>query len=306
MNTKNFKTGYFAGQWYILLSDSGVFNEIASIMLSRRILAITGFILAISAWRVFFESDGRFMLPLVISILAGVMVYTFQHQIDWWWAKKSQPGLPAPMKAMLLQSNSFIHQISPEDSERFEKRMALWVAAKDFIGKGIDKLPEDLKYITAIYPVMLSLYRENFLYEDLGRMVYYPHAFLTPHMPDRVHCYEVEGEDGVMIFSTEQMMVGHIHPKKYYNILLHAFAEAHRLKYPNENYPELPKDAWQLLHRISSIPKGKLDDFIGIVQEDPWPVAVHHYFVYADAFNSVAPALFEGIRDWHENAGLWT
>ncbi len=273
-------------------------------MLSRRILTIIGLVLAISAWRVFFESDGRFMLPLVICILAGVIGYTFHHQIDWWWARKSQPVLPAPMRAMLHQSSQFIHQISPEDREKFEKRMALWVAAKDFIGKGIDKFPEDIKYITAIYPVLLSFYREHFLYEGLDRMVYYPHAFLTPHIPDDVHCYEVEDEDGVMIFSTEQMMVGHMQPKKYYNILIHAFAEAHRRKFPGESYPRLPQDIWNILKRISFIPKGKLDDFIGIVQDDPWPVVVHHYFVYPEAFKGVAPALFTQVRDWHENAGL--
>ena len=273
-------------------------------MLSRRVLTVIGLVLAVSAWMVFFEGDGRFMIPLVICILAGVIVYTFQHQLDWWWAKKNQPALPSPMKAMLYQSNTFIHTISPEDREKFEKRMALWVAAKDFTGMGIDKFPEDLKYITAIYPVLMSFYREQFLYEDLDRMVYYPHAFLSPHIPDDVHCYEVEGEDGVMIFSTEQMMVGHLQPRKFYNILLHAFAEAHRLKFPDENYPDLPKDIWDTMQRISHIPKGKLDDFIGIVQEDPWPVAVHNYFVYPDAFKTVAPSLYGEITDWHENTAL--
>jgi Mlc titration factor MtfA (ptsG expression regulator) len=270
-------------------------------MLSRRILTVIGLFLAISAYMVFFKDDQRFMLPLVICILLGAIAYIFHFQIDFWWVKRQKPKLSAPMRAMLYQSNQFIHTIGPEDQEKFEQRMELWVAAKEYISKGIEDLPEDLKYITAIYPIMLTIFKEKFLFEDLDRIAFYPHAFLSPGYPDDIHCCEVEKEDGVFIFSIEQMMVGHMQPKRYYNILLHSFAEAYKFKFPEEQYPVLPDHIWNLLGRMSQISKEKVDHFIGIKQEDPWPMAVHHFFVYPKRFMELAPELYKEFVNWHQN-----
>jgi Mlc titration factor MtfA (ptsG expression regulator) len=205
------------------------------------------------------------------------------------------------MRAMLFQSNKFVHSIGPEDQEKFEQRMEMFVAAKEFIGKGIDDFPEDLKYIASIYPVMLTIHRENFLFEGLDRVVFYPHAFLSPGYPDDVHCCELEQEDGVFIFSIEQLMVGHMQPKRYYNILLHTFAEAYKFKYPDDQYPSLPENIWNTLRRISNIPKEKIDTFIGLEQKDAWPMVVHHFFVYPERFKEIASELYVQIENWHQN-----
>ena len=204
------------------------------------------------------------------------------------------------IKSMVRQTCPYFHKISPEDQEKFEKRMALWVQSKQFLDKGGEDLPEDLKYIVAIAPVLLTIHKEKYLFDGYDQVVFYPHAFLSPHYEDDVHCCELETEDGVFIFSIEQMMAGHLQPSKYYDITIHIMAEAYKKKYGAELLPKMSEVVWILLKMISNISKEKLEDFIGLPQDDPWPVAVHHYFIYPGYFQEYAPELFEQMKTWHE------
>ena len=270
-------------------------------MLSRRILSVIGVVLVAFAWMVFWKENNSYMIPLGICLVLGIIVYTFQYQLDFWWMKKKEPTLDPEMQNMVAQTNPFFQSLDPEGQEKFEKRMVLWVQAKDFIMQGAEEnLPEDLKYAAASYAIMLTFYRDEFLMTGLDRVAFYPHVFLTPKYNDDVHACEVELEDGTFIFAVQQAMHGHLKPKQYYNIFIHTFAEALKLKDGESIEIEQPEAIWKTLHQISNISKDKIEAFIGLPLNDPWPMIVHHYFVYPIHMKEKAPDLFDEVKKWHE------
>ena len=149
---------------------------------------------------------------------------------------------------------------------------------KDFINKNEQAAPEDVKYILAFYAVLLTLHQESFLYDGLDRIAFYHHPFLSPAHPDDVHIAEVEMEDGTMIVSVPHLIKGHLE-KGYYNIALHLMAEAYQKIYLKKNITWSPS-TWSDLENMSSISRDQIDAYIGLPVDDPWPVAVHHQYVY--------------------------
>lgn len=162
-----------------------------------------------------------------------------------------------------------------------EDRMQRWIVKKDFIQKNEQDAPEDVKYILAYYAVLLTMHQESYLYDGIDRIALYHHHFLSPQHPDDVHIVEVEPEDGTIIISVPHMLKGHLE-KGYYNIALHAVAEAFRHVYMKRTM-DWPPDIWDRLEKISSIDRKKIEDYLGLPLLDPWSVAVHHQLMYRDA-----------------------
>ena len=104
-------------------------------------------------------------------------------------------------------------------------------------------------------------------------------AQLTPAHDEDVHIAEVEAKDGTIIISVPDLLKGHLE-KGYYNIALHTMAIAFREVYHKEQIT-WPEDIWDKLESISGISRERIEKYIGLALEDPWPVAVHHQVTYA-------------------------
>jgi len=177
-----------------------------------------------------------------------------------------------------------------------EDRMVRWIMKKDFIDKNDQKAPEDVRYMLAFYAVLLTLHQESFLYEGLDRVVFYHHPFLTPSHGDDVHIAEVEIEDGTMIISVPHVIKGHLE-RGYYNIALHMMAAAYQKLYLKKEL-KWEDDIWLKLESISSISKDSIDAYIGLPVVSPWPVAVHHQYVYAGANIEQVTSVLGQLRDY--------
>jgi hypothetical protein len=162
-----------------------------------------------------------------------------------------------------------------------EDRMKRWVNKKDFINKNEQDAPEDVKYILAWYAILLTISQEAYLYDNLDRIVFYHHPFLSPQFPDEVHISEVEPEDGTIIISVPHLIKGHME-KGMYNIALHTMAEAYATCYV-KGAIDWADDIWEQLEKISTIPKDRIEAYIGHPITNPWPVAVHHQLMYKGA-----------------------
>ena len=265
-------------------------------MLSRRLITAIALVAGLSAYYTFVKNDQRFVAPLAIAILVGVVIYIFQHQIDWWWSKGRTIRVSPEMRNMLNQTSPFYRRLDETSKVKFETRMQRWIQSKDFIGKGLEDLPEDLKYVVATYPIMLTFFQEDFTFEGLDKIVFYPHPFLTPNQNEQVHILELEKEDGVFIFAVKHLMSGHVQPDRFYNIGLHAFSIAldHQYGFSFELEQE---GIWEKLERVSTISKSKLEDYLGFSIDDPKPVIIHHFFTFGNRFKNVFPELSQSLEN---------
>lgn len=246
--------------------------------MARRIMVLAAFSLALFGYFVFFKDRDDMLYPLAASLLIIVITYTFQYQIDQLMIRGVPQQLDQDMRAMLMATSPHFNRMSKDHQRLAEDRMVRWVMKKEFINKNEQDAPEDIKYMLAWYFILLTIHQENYLYEGLDRIVFYHHPFLTPGHMDEAHILEVESEDGTIIISVPHVIRGHME-KGIYNLALHAAAVAYQRAYSLEPV-SWPEEIWDQLEAVSSIPKSRMEAYLGLPVDDPWPVAVHHQVTY--------------------------
>lgn len=264
-------------------------------MLSRRILTVLLLATCIFAILIFVQGMEQFSIPLAICILLIVPVYIFQHQLNWWFYQKFPPTLPASMHKMFLMTSQFYQSLKREQQDVFGRSVRMFVEAKEFIEKGMDDFPEDVKYIVGYYAVRSIWPDTNELFENYGRIVVYPHPFLTPNDPEIVHTVEVEHEDGTLIFSMEHLLASYFRREKFYQIGFHAFADV-LLRSRLQDFPEPPGDLWERLNQHWHISQQVVSDFIGLPVKDNRIVMLSVYLRHPRKAEHVFPELI-GIRE---------
>jgi len=249
--------------------------------MARRLMVLAALGIAVSAYFIFFKEREDMLYLLAVCLLIGVTAYTFQYQIDQLMIRGVPQRLDSEMRSMLINTTARFSKMPELQQLMVEDRMKRWVIKKDFHNKNEQDAPEDVKYILAWYAILLSMHQEDYRYDAVDRIVFYHHPFLSPHHPDDVHIAEVETEDGTLIISVPHLIRGHME-KGLYNIALHAMAQAYATCYIKEPI-QWPDDIWEQLEAISSIPRDRIEAYIGLPLNDPWPVAVHHQVTYAGA-----------------------
>lgn len=268
-------------------------------MLSRRILTISLLITAVAGYLYFFEHISGCIWLVGTGILIAMSTYIFHHQINWWWYRRYPPQLPQEMQSMYLRFGDFYKTLNPADRGKFGSRVRLFIESKEFIAQGEKEVAEDIKYIIAYYAVMVTFYRDEYLFDPYHRIVVYLHPFLSPHHPEHVHTYELEHEDGTVIFALEQLTAGFFSPRKYYQTVLHAFAELYVARYLlDEALAAGPEVVWTDLAAVGGWTRQQIEDFTGLSQADPRPVLIHHWFVYREKMQKTAPHLYKIVDEW--------
>lgn len=248
-------------------------------MLSRRLMVLSGFAALGSGALVFFKDRDDFIWVFGVGVGVFMLSYVFQHQIDNLSIRGVAQRIDKSMQELLSLTAPHYSRMPVNVQLMIQDRMARWMMRKEFINQNEHELPNDIKYLLAYYACLLTMHQQDYQYDIFDRIVFYEHPFLTPSISDDVHIVEVESTDGTMIYSIPHLLKGHME-KGYYNIAVHATAEAYRHQYMKE--PVIwGEDIWERLETISGISKETLDNYIGIPVEDPWPVAVHHQVTYA-------------------------
>lgn len=250
-------------------------------MNAKRITILAAVAVAGSAYFIFFKDRHDFVWLFAVSLIIMTLAYVFQYQIDQLMIRGIPQKLDPAMRQMLLNTAPHFKRMTDLQRQLIEDRMKRWVQKKDFINKNEKDAPEDVKYILAYDAILLTIHQEEYLYDGLDRIVFYHHPFLTPSHMDDAHILEVEPVDGTIIISVPHLLRGHFE-KGFYNLGLHAVAQAYYHCYVKDPV-EWPDDIWEILESISSISKSKIEAYIGLPLDNPWPVAVHHQLTYGNA-----------------------
>ena len=267
-------------------------------MFARRLLTISLLFTAVSGYLYYFQHQRWCIWVLIVGVLLTMSTYIFQHQLNWWWYQRYPPGLPEEIQRMYTKASAFYRSLNPADKALFDLRARLFVESKEFIPQGFESVPEDVKYIVAFYAVLVTLKQKSYLFNDSQRVVIYPHPFLSPNFPDQIHTYELENEDGTIIFSLEQLAAGFLNPSKFYQTGLHAFGELYALEFLKSVTPGEPDAIWAELSRLSDWSHQRVEEITGLAQPSPVPVMIYHWFSYHDRMQKDAPKMYQTVSHW--------
>ena len=229
--------------------------------------------------------DGDYAIYMVPFVVGAAVVYIFSPQIDWWQYQRKPPELSARLRHILGTQFPYYQNLTAAEKTKFRNRMALYMEANEFIPKGV----------VAACAVHLTLGVEDYLMNKFEHIIVYPHPFPSPQYVQHWHACELYEEDGVIMFSAEQLMAGFAQPKRFFNIGLYEYARAFQRCHPEILFPNWKDDIWPKLEQISGFSKDHITKWIGLPEIDPSGVAVAHFFVFPEKFKHILPGDFDII-----------
>ncbi|MEO6189355.1 MAG: hypothetical protein ABIO44_02325 [Saprospiraceae bacterium] len=199
---------------------------------------------------IFYNDKDPNGIILVGLVSVAVCIVVFQHQINnWFWIGKTQ-DLDQKEKDWIDVHLPYIFELSIGEKNEFYRELARICQLHEFIPMGNFKIHEEIKWMCLGPAIRLKIYRDTTLYHHYKRTVIYPHPFLSPEM-DYIHISETYAEDGVLIFSAEQLMNCHLLHNEYFNPALYEwcklFVDAHSNKVNLEDLNIANLDESQLI-----------------------------------------------------------
>ncbi|MEZ4932064.1 MAG: zinc-dependent peptidase [Saprospiraceae bacterium] len=241
------------------------------------------------------EVNDKYSWYIVPNVVVMAVLYILSPQIDWWWYQRRPPKLPDGLVKMFMTRIPFFDKLTPADKTKFCNRVALYMEANEFMPKGMEEVPADVKAVVAASVVQLTFWQEDYLLNKFEYIIVYPHPFPSPQYPEQWHACEIFEEDGVIMFSAEQLMAGFAQPEKFFHIGLYEYTKVFMRCHPEITMPGLPVDIWEKLELISGFPKEAVEKWVGLNDLNVMAVAVAHWFVFGDRFRVVMPELYQAI-----------
>ncbi len=263
-------------------------------MLSKALIAPFVFgalIFLYLAWDVG-SSYAIYMVPCVIGI---AVVYMLSPQIDWWWYQHRPPELNAMLRHLINTQFPFYQKLSVEEKTRFRNRTVWYMEANEFMAQGMEEVPLDVKGVIAATVVQLTFGQEDYRLSKFEHIIVYPHPFPSPQYPEQWHASEIFEEDGVIMFSAEQLMPAFLQPQRFFSVGLYEYARVFRRCYPGVVFPVFDENSWASLEQVSGFQKSHVEKWIGLTDLDVTAVAVVYFFVFPEKFKSVLPEAYEKL-----------
>lgn len=206
---------------------------------------------------------GEISLFLVIPFLVlAVGLYILQYKVNEYWYYKYPPDLSPYEKKWCSEFLPYYQGFNQDEFIQFNHELARELRLKEFILMGVEQIPEDLKLFCLAPAVKLGLSKNSTLIKHYNRIVIYPHPFITPDI-ESVHICETHEEDGVLIFSMDQLKGALFYPEKYLNPAAYLWATLYVQN--NSITSELSEDEkWELVCKKTDKEKNFILDYFGM------------------------------------------
>lgn len=239
---------------------------------------------------------------IVPWVVIATIILVMGPQIDWWWALKNPPLIDPMMEGFLRKFFPYYTQLSLPDKKQFADRLSLYLMATEFIPMVMENVPEDIKGLIAANAVMITYGRDDFRLAPFEKIVVYPHPFPSPQYQEDIHSTEHFEEDGVILFSLEQLLPGIMQKQKYYNIALHEYAKIFTSLNKDFQYPKFDEHIWEILEQISGLKTTAVKNYIGLPILEPLPVSINYFFTFPHQFKQVLPDIFDNyVKIFNQN-----
>ena len=267
--------------------------------MGSRILAMPFIIGALYVLYVTFvsqQTEHSYLLLPIGACLAAI--YALHHQINLWWIKRFPQPFDQGIREMLFRCFPPYLEMSNPERMQFEQDLEIYLMQREFIGKEVESIPDDVKYCLCAYPVYFSQGGLKDVWYKYSRFVLYPHPFLSPTYNEDVHVSEHQREDGVFIFSIEQLIPGLFQPSVNYNIAMHEYA-AVLLGERAFNKASIPdQDHWGAMAKVGYPSKEQLEAYLGLPQNNSVQVLLTHFVSNKDLFKKRMPLYFIGMKNY--------
>jgi len=245
--------------------------------LTTIVFAIMLFILALFT-ALYIYIGGSWLVVILAFIAMSVGLLVFKVPIDRYGFKLFGVDIDDKLMGALETEYPQINQYSTEQKQVFRKRMFYFLFDRDpyLVLDEPEKL--DLYHTALIMAPGVIIGMENESFDearDIERVVAYKHAFPSPKMKF-LHTTEYDDEDGVIINSTEHLMLGLREPRKYYHISFHAWATRYVSK--NGDFPEAPIGFIEELPFIFGFDVEHIEQNLGYKNPDQKVLALVSYF----------------------------
>ncbi len=237
------------------------------------------------------EKDTNWAVWMIPFVIIAALIYVFAPQLNWWWYSRKPPKLEPELTKLLERFSGFYKKLSERDKKKFRDRLVLFRMGTDWEPMAFEgeSVPTDVQFALSHQAVMLTFNEEKFLFDQFEKVIVYPRPFPTPEFPFD-HASEMFVPDGCLLFSAEQVMLAFSEPAMWYNVGLHEYAKAFVHTYPDKNWPAFSEEeAWAKLESVSGMPRAHVESVIGIAGVEALPVAIHHFFIFAERFQAVFP-----------------
>lgn len=254
-------------------------------------------------YQVFEERSVSWAYWILLPIVPMIALLIFAPQIDYWWHKKYPLPVDDRLLAWINKHDRFYQKLSKEDKHKYLYRMSLYLEARAFESIGGDdkhRIPDDLQCMIASQGIQIAFYRDDFLIGEFDRIFAYKHPFPSPKM-QFLHTLETDAEDGLIILALDYATSGILNPNQFYNITLHAYAEALIKANPSYNWPVVPESAWDIITTCLGFTKDQIEQVIGYELLDLLPIAMVTYLLHSDRMKYADPVLYQQIEQAYLN-----
>jgi len=238
----------------------------------------------------------HFALAL-IPIMALVLIYLFQPQLDYWWLSRTPPEIDEKVLKSLNSTNTHYKSLSEERKLEFHKRLILYIEGRVFLAKGMEQdfdVPYDVKNLIAQIPITMTLNKKDFLLDNFDRIILYKHPFPSPRFKF-LHTAETHSEDGLIIIALDYAEAAFFKPTEHYNVAWHAFADAYIKTYPAEDYPITDENQWFDIENITGFKKEKILLALGFKSVDLLIVLITCYFQFPKKMKTILPVVNKSL-----------
>lgn len=239
--------------------------------------------------------DRNYSVFVFIPAVIAVVVYIFHGNIDHWYLKKNPAGLDPEIVKWLQRFFKPYALYDAKSKAVFEQRLEWYLDGRLFqaMGTEIKEVPEDLKVLVASFGVNMALYKEDYLIGDFDRIFLYKHHFPTPKN-HKLHAVETDHEDGVIILNYDLVAKALLQPESYYNVAVHAYAEAMLHVYGNIPYWEESSD----FEKVIGWTKDDILGQTGLNDLDNVMIHIHHFFVFNEKYQQSFPVQAELLKKY--------
>ena len=236
------------------------------------------------------------VIPPAILLMA---LYVFSPQIEWWWYQKYPPKVDEQLKQFLLRSSPFYASLAPEQKTIFEQRVFFYMMGNDFSGMNMDNISEDMKAAVAIYPVTMTFNQSNFMLAPFERIVFYKHPFPSPNHRF-LHACETDEQDGVIIFSLEQLIASQLRPDALIYLGFYEYAQVYQYVHKDKEVNLDLGKHWALIDKIAPWSKEDISTFTGFKEPSLLGSLTALFFTKPFKLKEEDPSLYHQLVDFYE------
>ena len=244
-----------------------------------------------AALAIFYEpSLYLWMLPGAVMV---AVVYVLEPQINWWYWQWSPPELKGLARRLLETQSGYYQRLDATAGREFRRRVFLLMEGSNFMPQGFEEVPLDVKLIIAATVAEMNMGQRDFLFPDFENIVLYQHPFPSPQYPDLLHASETYIPDGVLIFCTEHVRRGFVHPRLYLSLVFYEYAKVFRHARSERPLPQADLYDWETVADVAGFSQQAIRSWVGLEEIDLFAVVTTLFFTHADRFLEKYPALYQ-------------